>query len=80
MKVVAHPVIDESGVLTLKAPDPKTAGGIETAMQFYKLQHQTGSIVWFHHSSPFTMAANICGMVWMSSCAKRTSLIYFTKN
>ena len=64
MKVVAHPVSDESGVLALKAPDPKTAGGIETAMQFSRLQHQIGGIVWFHHRSPFTMAANICGMEW----------------
>jgi uroporphyrinogen decarboxylase len=60
--VVSHPVEDESGLLKLQEPDPKTAGGIETAMRFSKLQEQNGGIVWFHHRSPFTMAANICGI------------------
>ena len=31
-------------------------------MKFSKLQHKKGLTVWFHHRSPFTMAANICGM------------------
>ena len=62
MKVVSHPVQDESQAWELQLPDPKTAGGINTAMRFSKLQYRLGLPVWFHHRSPFTMAVNICGM------------------
>lgn len=62
MKILSHPVKNESDAWRLAMPDPKTAGGVQTAMRFSKLQHQRGLTVWFHHRSPFTMAANICGM------------------
>ena len=43
-------------------PDYKTAGGIQAAMEFSKLQEAEGAMIWFHHRSPFTMASNICGV------------------
>jgi uroporphyrinogen decarboxylase len=43
-------------------PDPTTAGDIRKALQFAELQHAYGLPVSFFSRSPFTLAANICGL------------------
>ena len=60
--VVSYPVKTEKDVETLQMPDPKTAGDIPKAMQFAELQETYDLPVSFVSRSPFTLAANICGL------------------
>jgi uroporphyrinogen decarboxylase len=60
--VVSHPVTTEKEIENLQMPDPKTAGGIPKAMEFAELQEASGFPVSFCSRSPFTLAANICGL------------------
>jgi uroporphyrinogen decarboxylase len=62
MVVESYPVRTEKDVLDLEMPDPRTAGRISEVMKFSKLQEAAGLPVWFFSRSPFTMAANICGL------------------
>jgi len=52
----------EDDVWNLKMPDPKTAGAIPKRMEFSRLQTEAGIPVTFQARSPFTMAADICGV------------------
>lgn len=58
----SYPVKTEHDVLNLKTPDPKTAGRISKVLEFSRLQDEHGQWVSFYSRSPFTMAANICGL------------------
>lgn len=60
--VTRHPVEDEADVNRLEMPDPGTAGRIPAALRFAALQAEHGLPVYFFSRSPFTMAANICGV------------------
>lgn len=60
--VTEHPATTEAEVDRLRLPDPKTAGRIEKAMHFARLQADHGLPVYFFSRSPFTMAANIVGI------------------
>jgi len=60
--VESYPVETDEDVSRLKMPDPKTAGRIPTALEFAKLQEAHGLPVYFYSRSPFTQAANICGL------------------
>ncbi len=60
--ITSHPVQSEKDLETLELPDPKTAGRIPVAMRFARLQAENGLPVFFSSRSPFTMAANICGL------------------
>jgi len=60
--ITSHPVQSERDLEKLKLPDPKAAGRIPLAMRFAKLQSESGLPVFFSSRSPFTMAANICGL------------------
>jgi len=62
LSIVSPPVKTEEDALNLKMPDPKTAGGLVKAMEFAKIQEENGLPVTFFPRSPFTMAANICGV------------------
>lgn len=62
MVVESYPVETETDVLNLKMPDPKTAGRIQTALEFAKLQEAHDLPVYFYSRSPLTQAANICGL------------------
>ncbi len=52
----------EDDVWNLKLPDPKTAGAIPKRMEFSRLQDEAGWPITFQARSPFTMAADICGL------------------
>ena len=58
----SYPVKTEQDALNLSMPDPKKAGRIPGVMQFSRLQADNGLPVWLLARSPFTMAANICGI------------------
>ena len=60
--VKSYPVKTEEDAEKLTMPDPKTAGRIPKAMQFARLQAEHNLPVYFFSRSPFTMAANICGI------------------
>jgi uroporphyrinogen decarboxylase len=60
--VVSYPVNSENDIEKLQMPDPKSAGDITKAMQFAELQEAHGLPVSFFSRSPFTLAANICGL------------------
>ena len=62
MIVKSYPVKTEKDVETIKMPDPRTAGRIPLVMEFSKLQEAYDLPIWFLTRSPFTMAANICGL------------------
>ena len=62
MVIEAHPVHSENDVANLAMPDPKTAGRIPISRQVARLQKENGLPVFFFSRSPFTMAANICGV------------------
>jgi len=61
-KIESYPVETENDILNLKLPNPQKAGRIPKAMEFSKLQQKHEDWVWFYSRSPFTMAANICGL------------------
>jgi uroporphyrinogen decarboxylase len=56
------PVQTEEDVWKLKMPDPKTAGGLVNSMIFAKLQEENNLQITFYTRSPFSLAANICGL------------------
>jgi uroporphyrinogen decarboxylase len=56
------PVSTEEDVWNLAIPDSRTAGAIPKRMEFSRLADQAGWPIVFHSRSPFTMAANICGV------------------
>ncbi|MBW2306760.1 MAG: uroporphyrinogen decarboxylase family protein [Deltaproteobacteria bacterium] len=60
--VKSYPVQTEDDIENLQMPDPKTAGRIPKAMRLAKLQYENNLPVYFFSRSPFTMAANICGL------------------
>ena len=60
--VTEKPVNSEEDVANLKLPDPATVGRIPLAMRYSKLQFENNLPVFFFSRSPFTMAANICGI------------------
>jgi len=60
--ITSHPVQSKKDLETLKLPDPITSGRIPLAMGFARLQAEHGLPVFFSSRSPFTMAANICGL------------------
>ena len=65
----SDPVKTERDVSNLKMPDPRTAGRIPKVLAFSRLQDKHGLPVSFYSRSPFTMAADICGLerflAWM---------------
>lgn len=60
--ITSHPVQSEKDIENLKLPDPRTAGRISLSMDFARHQAKNGFPVFFSSRSPFTMAANICGL------------------
>ncbi len=60
--ITEYPVKDESDVENLTLPDPKNSGRIPKAFRFSQLQREHGLPAFFFSRSPFTMAANICGI------------------
>jgi uroporphyrinogen decarboxylase len=60
--IISHPVQSEKDLENLKMPDPKTAGMIPWAKRFAQKQAENESPVFFSSRSPFTFAANICGL------------------
>ena len=62
VSIISNPVKTEEDVWNLRMPDPKTAGGLIAAMEFAKLQEKNGLQVTLYVRSPFSAAANICGL------------------
>ncbi len=60
--VAKRPVSKPEDLDRLELPDPKTAGCIPYAMEFAKLQEKHGTQIAFLCGSPFTHAANLCGV------------------
>ncbi len=60
--VTSYPVNSEKDVEQLQMPDPESAGDIPKALQFAELQRSHGLPITFFSRSPFTMAANLCGL------------------
>jgi uroporphyrinogen decarboxylase len=67
--VASRPVSDPEEVFKLELPDPRRAGSVPKMMEFARLQEQSGSQIAFVCGSPFTHAANLCGvnnfMMWL---------------
>lgn len=57
-----HPVETEKEAENLLLPDPRTAGRIPFAKRFAELAREQGYPVYFSSRSPFTIAANLCGL------------------
>ena len=57
-----HPVETEKDVETLLPPDPRTPGRIPFARRFAELARKEGYPAFFSSRSPFTIAANLCGL------------------
>lgn len=55
-------VTTEEDVWNLKLPDARTAGAIPKRMEFSRLVNEDDWPVMFQSRSPFTMAADICGV------------------
>lgn len=60
--VAKRPVQNFEDLDSLVLPDPKTAGCVPYSMEFAKLQEKNGSQIAFVCGSPFTHAANLCGV------------------
>lgn len=60
--VAKRPVATVEDLDRLALPDPKTAGCVPYSMEFAKLQEKNGSQIAFVCGSPFTHAANLCGV------------------
>jgi len=60
--IKSHPVQTEKDIDNLKLPDPKRSGRIPLTMRYSQLQMEHGFPVYFYTRSPFTMAANFCGV------------------
>ena len=62
MVVQSFPVKNEGDVENLQAPDPTRSDSIRRAMELARLQEAHGLPVTFVSRSPFTTAANLCGL------------------
>lgn len=60
--VAKRPISTPEELENLVLPDPKTAGCIPNAMEFAKLQEKYGTQIAVICGSPFTHAANLCGV------------------
>lgn len=60
--VESHPAPNEADIDQLSLPDVKTVGRVPEAMIFSQLQYQHNIPVFFFTRSPFSLAANICGL------------------
>jgi len=60
--VKSYPVKTEDDVANLRLPDRKLAGRIARTKEFARLQEKHGMPVWFTSRSPFTLAADMCGL------------------
>lgn len=60
--ITSYPVKTEDDIAKLKLPDCKTAGRIPKAKEFARLQEKHRMPPLFFARSPFTMAANMCGL------------------
>lgn len=60
--VSKRPISKPEDLDNLVLPDPKTAGCIPKAMEFAKLQEKNDVQIAFLCGSPFTHAANLCGV------------------
>jgi uroporphyrinogen decarboxylase len=60
--VRACPVRSEEDVERLTLPNPRRVGRISQALRVARLQAEAGLPVTFFSRSPFTMAANLCGL------------------
>ncbi len=60
--IKSYPVQTEADIEKISRPDPQNAGRIPKALKFAQLQAEHGLPVYFFSRSPFTMAANICGL------------------
>ncbi len=69
--VLKRPVSSIEDVYNLKLPDVKTAGCIPMMMDFAYIQEKEGTQIGFIYGSPFTFAANLCGvdtfLLWAST-------------
>lgn len=67
--VAKRPVEEPEDVFKLELPDPTTAGCVPMMMEFAKMQEEHGTEIAFVCGSPFTHAANLCGvdkfMLWL---------------
>jgi uroporphyrinogen decarboxylase len=57
-----HPMHEAADFDKLKLPDPYTAGRIPQALEYARLQYRHGLPAAFYSRSPFTFAANFCGL------------------
>jgi len=68
--VSRRPVQTPEDLMALELPDVKTAGAIPKMMEFAKIQEKQGQPISFVCGSPFTHAANLCGvdtfMLWIA--------------
>ncbi|MDR3551725.1 MAG: uroporphyrinogen decarboxylase family protein [Clostridia bacterium] len=60
--VAKRPVSTPADIERLVLPDPKAAGCLPMLMEFAKLQEKNGDQIAFLCGSPFTHAANLCGV------------------
>jgi uroporphyrinogen-III decarboxylase len=67
--VSRRPVAGPDDIFTLELPDPRKAGCVPKMMEFARLQESRGTQIAFICGSPFTHAANLCGvdtfMMWL---------------
>lgn len=60
--VKTRPVDQPEDVYSLELPDVRTAGCIPMMMDFAKIQQKEKTQIGFIYGSPFTFAANLCGV------------------
>lgn len=60
--IAKRPISRPEDLDELVLPDPRTAGSVPKMMEFAKLQEANGSQIAFICGSPFTHAANLCGV------------------
>lgn len=60
--VEEHPIQEPSDFDSLVLPDPRSSGRIPQALEYARLQHENGLPATFFSRSPFTFAANFCGL------------------
>lgn len=60
--VEAHPMTAAADFDRLALPDPRSAGRIPQALAYARLQYEHGLPATFFARSPFTFAANLCGL------------------
>lgn len=60
--VASRPIAEAEDVFNLETPDPSTAGCVPMMMDFARLQEKHGTQIAVICGSPFTHAANLCGV------------------